>query len=83
MHNPSATLAVVYNLLPLGDLGAEISRQFSALRQIRHAGVLGTVFPLDAEFAVSDVPEADPARPMVRKSSILSALHGLANSLRG
>ena len=41
----------------------------SAFRQIRHAGVLGTVFPQDAEFAMSDLPEADVAGPMVRESS--------------
>ncbi|WJY74073.1 hypothetical protein CCANI_01055 [Corynebacterium canis] len=62
VHNPPVTLAVVYNLLPLGDLGAETSRRFSALRQIRHAGTLGTVFPQERETAVLDLPEADQAK---------------------
>ncbi|GAA4800217.1 hypothetical protein CCANI_06040 [Corynebacterium canis] len=50
-----------------GDLGAEISQWLSALRQIRHAGVLGTMFPQEREMAVLDLPEADVAVPMVRE----------------
>ena len=53
----------------------------SAFRQIGHAGVLGTVFPQDAEFAMSDLPEADVAGPMVRKGSVFHVLRSLAGSL--
>ena len=61
--------------------GSGIGQWFSALRQIRHAGVLGMVFSQDAEFAMLDLPEADPAGPMVRESSNLYVLNGVANSL--
>ena len=37
------------------------------VRQIRHADRRLAVFPQDAEFALSDLPEADVAGPMGRK----------------
>ena len=53
---------VTYSLLPLGWFGAGIGQWFCVLRQIRHADRSVAVFPQDAEPALLDVPEADPAR---------------------
>ncbi|TWT25627.1 hypothetical protein FRX94_05730 [Corynebacterium canis] len=43
----------------------------SAFRQIQHAGRRAMVFPQDAELALFDLPEADPAGPIVRDNLTL------------
>ncbi|TWT26747.1 hypothetical protein FRX94_03850 [Corynebacterium canis] len=51
------------SLMLCGGLGAEISRRFSALRQIRHTEVIGALFPQERETAMLHVPEADSTGP--------------------